>query len=213
MKNSRVYRISLFSGVLLIAIAMLSGCSSKAKHSGFLVDYSGLEESDEYKVDLRYINPQKDISQYDKFILESVRVHFAPDAKGTAFDPDKLKELTDFFRNEMVEGLSENYTIVEQPGQGVMRLRMAITSIKKTEPLLNVLPSTKATGMGLGGAAMEAEGLDSLDGVRVIAAVDYRSGNRLALMPGWSELGHAQAVMKKWAEEFVELIDEAHGRN
>ena len=122
MKNSKVYRISLFSGVLLCAIAMLSGCSSKTKHSGFLVDYSGLKESDEYKVDLRYINPQKDLSQYDKFILEPVRVHFAPAAKGTAIDPDKLKNLSDFFKTELVKGLSENYTIVEQPGQGVSRV-------------------------------------------------------------------------------------------
>ncbi|MHC4216591.1 MAG: DUF3313 domain-containing protein [Planctomycetota bacterium] len=213
MKNSKVYGAILFSGVLLCAIAMLSGCSSKVKHSGFLVDYTGLEESDDYKVDLRYINPQKDLSQYDKFILEPVRVHFAPAAKGTAIDPDKLKDLSDFFKNELVKGLSENYTIVEQPGQGVMRLRMAMTSVKKTEPLLNVLPSTKATGAGLGGAAMEVEGLDSIDGVRVVAAVDYRSGNRIALAPGLSELGHAKAVMKKWAEEFVELIEEAHERD
>ncbi len=76
---------------------------------------------------------------------------------------------------------------------------------------MNIHPATKLSGIGLGGASMEAEALDSQTGERVFAVVDTREGNRLSIGAGLSELGHAQQVIKHWIERFVNRVDRAHG--
>jgi hypothetical protein len=92
----------------------------------------------------------------------------------------------------------------------VLRLRVAITEIKKTIGVLNIHPATKLTGAGLGGASFEGEALDSQTGERVLAIVDSRPGNVLSL-EGLGEFDHAKQVMRFWVERFVKTMDEAHG--
>lgn len=202
-----------FTAVLgILSLGSLCGCQvHKAAHSGFLGDYSQLRVSPEVEDALYYQDPANSLKDYDKFMIDPVLVHFAPNAKGTALDPAKLKTLTDFAFDEMTKALSVRYKVVTAPGPGVLRLRVALTDIKKTTPALNIHPATKLSGIGLGGASMEAEALDSQTGVRVIAVVDTRQGNRLAFKAGLSELGHAKQVINHWVERFVGRVDEAHG--
>ncbi len=94
-----------------------------------------------------------------------------------------------------------------------MRLRAALTDIKKTKPAMNISPGTKLSGIGLGGASMEAEALDSQTGERVFVVVDARPGTLLAIAPGLDPLGHAKQVIRYWIKRFVNRIDKAHGFN
>lgn len=195
----------------LVVLGVLVGCSGRPNvgHSGFLRDYSKLKlEEDGAK---RYLNPSKNLRQYNKFIIDPVVVHFAPDAKGTAIDPAELKELTDYFHTELGVSLSKRYQVVNAPAPGVLRLRIAITDIEKTTPVANIHPAMKLSGIGLGGAAMEAEAVDSLSGERVGAVVDSQSGGRLGVTAGLKKYGHAEQVMDGWIERFVERLDKAHG--
>ena len=196
----------------VVACGFLIGCQPhKAAFSGFLNDYSKLQPSPIVEDALYFANPARSLKDYNKFLIDPVIVHFAPNAKGTAFDPAKLTKLTDFTREEMMKALSERYQVVDAPGPGVLRIRAALTDIKKTIPAMNIHPATKLSGIGLGGASMEAEALDSQSGVRVIAVVDTRQGNRLSIGAGLSELGHAKQVIKHWIDRFVKRLDEAHG--
>lgn len=203
---------SLWVAVYSLMIAgLVVGCSGRPKvaHSGFLRDYSQLKlEEDGAK---RYLNPSKNLRQYNKFIIDPVVVHFAPKAKGTAIDPAKLKELSDYFRNQLVKGLSKRYRVVRSSGPGVLRIRIAITDIKKTTAVANIHPAMKMSGIGLGGAAMEAEVVDSVSGERVGAIVDSQSGGRLGITAGLKKYGHAEQVMDGWVERFVKRLDKAHG--
>ena len=196
----------------LVASGFLTGCQPhKAAFSGFLNDYSKLQPSAIVEDAMYYANPSRSLKDYDKFLIDPVIVHFAPNAKGTAFDPTKLAILTDFAHDEMVKVLSKHYEVVDAPGPGVLRIRSALTDIKKTTPVMNIHPATKLSGIGLGGASMEAEALDSRSGVRIIAVVDTRQGNRLSIAAGLSELGHARQIIKHWIDRFVKRVDEAHG--
>jgi hypothetical protein len=200
--------------VVLVAMSsgLLTGCQAhKAAYSGFLGDYSKLRPSPEVEDALYFQNPGKSLKDYDKFMIDPVLVHFAPNAKGTVLDPAKLKKLTDYAYDEAAKALSERYAVVNAPGPGVLRLRAALTDIKKTKPAMNIHPATKLSGIGLGGASMEAEALDSQTGERVFAVVDTRQGNRLAIGAGLSQLGHAEQVIKHWIERFVSRVDKAHG--
>ena len=197
---------------LILCGLLLGGCKGgKTAHSGFLGDYSGLRASSEYKGALEYKHPNLTLKDYDKFMIDPVLVHFAPNAKGTAIDPAKVKKLTDYAGEQLREALSKRYQVVSTDGPGVLRLRVALTDIRKTTPAMNILPPTKLSGVGLGGASMEAEAIDSQSLERVLAAVDSRMGNRLPIGPGLDPLGHAKQVIRMWAKRFVKRVDKAHG--
>jgi len=190
--------------ISLFVVGALAGCGGgKVGQSGFLKNYAQLKPDPKVDGALRYVNPKKNLKQYDRFLINPIAVYFAPGAKGAGIDPAKLKELTDYFRSELVKGLTKNYRVVSAPGKGVMRLRIAITDVEESEPLLNIHPAMKLTGAGLGGASMEAEGIDSLTGERIGAIVETRSGNRISVAAGLSRMGHAKQVMRYWVERFL----------
>ena len=201
--------------ISLSAVGVLAGgagqAGQKAGHTGFLKNYAQLKPDPQVDGALRYVNPKRNLKQYDRFMIDPIAVYFAPGAKGAGIDPAKLKELTDYFRSELVKALTKNYRVVSGPGEGVMRLRIAITDVEESEPLLNIPPAMKLTGAGLGGASMEAEGIDSLTGERIGAIVETRSGNRISVAAGLSRMGHAKQVMRYWVERFLKNLNKAHG--
>ena len=190
---------------------LLAGCKSKTAHSGFLGDYSQLRASSEFKGAMAYKNPNLTLADYDKFMIDPILVHFAPNAKGTAIDPAKVMMLTNHAHEKLTELLSVRYQVVTAPGPGVLRLRVALTDIKKTIPAMNILPQTKISGVGIGGASMEAEAVDSQSGERVLAVVDTGKGSFMAFKAGLDPLGHAKQVIDRWAKRCVKRVDDAHG--
>ncbi len=227
------YRILGFSGKAAVWIATfaLIACGSLgevqaqstrtriSRYSGFLGDYSKLKRSRQLKGAMSYENPSKKLGHYDKFIIDLVVVHFAPNAKGIGVDPIKVQQVADYFHRELWLALSMRmrYQVVNTPGPGVLRLRMAITDIKTTVPIMNIHPGTKllgqVSGLGLGGASMEGEAVDSQTGERVLAVVDMRRGafNPLPSGAGFDEVGHAKEVVRYWVKRFVGRVDKAHG--
>ncbi|MBZ0169103.1 hypothetical protein MELA_00942 [Candidatus Methylomirabilis lanthanidiphila] len=199
----------------LIVVAILAGCSGapKVTRSGFLPDYSQLKPDPAADEAMTWLAPNETLRQYKQFIIDPVVVHFAPNAKGTAIDPVALKELSDYFHAEVVKALTESgrYKAITVPGPGVARIRVAITDISKTIPIANIHPATKLSGVGLGGAAMEAEMVDSISGERLGAVVDSQSGGRLGIVAGLQTYGHAKQVMDGWVKRFVKRMDHIHG--
>ncbi len=205
-----------FSGTKLAicAVAMMfalgacaSGNTSNSSFSGFLGDYSKLKPDPEFDDALRWANPNVSPDSYSSFIIDPVVVQFAPNDEGLALSPDQLKELTDHFRNEAIAALSEKFKVVNDPGPGVLRIRAAITSVETTVPVFDIHPAMKLSGIGLGGASMEAEAIDSVSGERIVAIVDSRQGNRMSLTEGLQTLGHAKQVMSYWVERAVENLE------
>ena len=201
----------LTAAALFAVFVAASGCSERAKHSGFLSDYSQLAANPDVEDAMTWENPTKDLSQYNRFIVEPVMMHFAPDAEGVSIDAAKLNELTEYAHEQLVTALSERYQVVSSPGADTLRLRCALTDIKKGNTVLNIIPTTKLTGAGLGGASMEAEALDSVTGERILAVVDKRRGDQFSL-EGAGELDNARQVIRHWAERFVDRVDAAHGQ-
>ena len=205
MKNATI----VISMVLFTALA---GCAEKnVVYSGFLRDYSQLKPDPEVGGALRYLNPRKSLKEYNRFQIDPIAVQFSRGATGAAIDPAKLNNLTVYFRNELVKALTKNYRVVNRPGPRVLRIRAAITDVDESEPLLNIHPAMKLSGMGLGGASMEAEAVDSVTGERIGAIKETRSGNRMSITAGLSRLGHAKQVIRYWVSRFMKNLDKAHG--
>ncbi len=113
-----------------IVYGSLVGCGKRA-YSGSLRDYSELKPDPAAEGALTYTNPAKPLKQYDKFIIDRDFVHFAPAGKGASIDPADLKKLTEYFRREVIRGLSASgrYEVVTDPGPDVLRIAIAVTSI------------------------------------------------------------------------------------
>jgi hypothetical protein len=202
---------SVVTVVLMAGLMAACQATEQVRYSGFLKSYSQLKPDPKFDGTLRWQDPKVNLATYNKFIVDPVLIHFAPQADGIGLDPVELAELTAFARKTFIDELSKNFQVVASPGPGTLRLRAAITGIKETTPVLNIHPAMKLSGMGLGGASGEGEVVDSLTGIRIIAAVDSRMGDRVDLKAGLSKLGHAKQVVEFWADRFVRVMREAHG--
>ena len=204
-------KTSLKTVMVIAAVAALfCGCEEERQtRTGFLNDYSRLKSVSD--TSYRYIKPGA-LRGYSGFIIEPVVVHFHSRSKsGGNISRQDLSHLRQYLYAELRNAISNKYRIVTTPGPGVAKLRVAITDIKKSKTIQNLMPITKMAGTGLGGASMEAELLDSQTGAQIAAVVETQSGNRLSF-DGVSKWGDAEAVMKGWAKRFRKRLDEAHRR-
>ncbi|MGE0268178.1 MAG: DUF3313 domain-containing protein [Candidatus Omnitrophota bacterium] len=202
-----IYRASreLF---LLSVLVLLAGCASKPTPSGFLDDYSNIEEVDFFKGIYVSKNPDKKITDYSKFKIDPVEIHFHVDAHGDDIKEEELRQLVEYYESHLKEIFSEKYQVVDQAGKDTLVLRTAITDVKPNKIYLNLHWSTTLLGPGLGGADFEAEFVDSVTGESILSVLDAKKGNRAKYIKGLSKWGHTRSVIKAWARTLVKLVDE-----
>ena len=99
---------------------------------------------------------------------------------------------------EAIQNSGKN--IVTQPGQGVARIRVAITDIEKST-IVSLSPQAKLAGIGLGGASMEAEIIDSITEKQIAVVIKKEKGSRIPFvnLAPWDA---AKQVMNDWAKRF-----------
>jgi hypothetical protein len=194
----------------------------KVDTAGFLGDYSQLKPGGEDRAALLYIKPGVDLKPYDKIMFERVTVVLSPDADYKVVDPAILKEMTDYYQLALLNAVKGGYTVVDQPGPGVLWVKAAITDLKPSKPVSNTMSSIVPVGMavaavtkiasddnlGTGEAATEFEVLDSVTGERLAAAVDRRQGGKMAFRGKWTDTKNA---FDFWAEQFRTRLDEMRG--
>jgi len=211
-------------GLFLTVALLLGGCAAggmkDVEESGFLVDYSQLTPgSEEGQAALRYIKPDVDFKKYDSLMFDRVSVWLSPEAETRGVDPAVFKKMSDYFQNALIDAVKDGYTVVDQPGPNVLRVRAAITDVKPSNPTANTLSTivpvgmvvaagTKAVSddnMGTGEAEAEMEFLDSVSSERLAAAVDRRQGGKAAFRGEWVDTKDA---FDYWAKRFRERLDE-----
>ncbi|MGD0232053.1 MAG: DUF3313 domain-containing protein [Syntrophorhabdales bacterium] len=209
--------------VIGFALASFAGCASAPKQTGFLGDYYGdLGPGPKDGVKYRWLKPGVDFSKYNKLMIDSVVFYYAPDSEDKGIDAEQMKELTDAFNTELVNVLKDKYPIVGEPGPDVARLRIALTHVKKSKPVISAVSSVVPVGIGIsivkkgaagswtGSGATSAEfmALDSTTNEVIAVAEDEQTA---AYFERFSKLGSAKAAFKYWAERIKIFLDEAHG--
>jgi len=193
-----VSRFLLIAG--LIALALISACVPirAPEQDGFLSTYENLDVVGKD----RLFYPGSRVGEYGKL---------------ARFTTEELSDLLEYFDNAVLEQLSKEnhngpgYEIVEDPGEGVARIRIGINDVEESIVALNIVIYTKITGAGLGGASAEGEMIDSLSGEQLAAAVRWGSGSRI-LHAGLTHTGDAKIAIHHWARDLRHWIDFAHGR-
>ena len=191
----QIHRASWAALVLLV----LGGCSTTPTpvHSGFLGDYPRMRPSPRISGAWGWWNPRKRISDYVKIMIDPVTVFLHPQAQSRGVNPDELKELADYFRDEMASRIlsSGKYEIVRRAGPGVLRIRAAITDVKPK------------TGLGVGGASVEVECLDTESGERILAVIATRKADPFEVQADSSKWGQTRAVLREWAQVLRDALD------
>ena len=131
----------------LVALFLIFPIVGWGSDSGFLDDYSILEQRVGDAIDRVYIAPgtEERLATYDAVMVDQPEVHMSPDSKYGGAKPDHLKMLADTARLTLVERLEEDggYKVVEEAGPGVVYMRWAITDLylkKKKRGLLSYTP-------------------------------------------------------------------------
>jgi len=227
-----LFRVPLSLGLLAFLIAGVvpnAGAEEKkikkskqVVFSGFLGDYDQLQAAGK-KVDFLYGYTKRlgILREYDRAIVDPILVYFHPESRGVGLDPEKLHELTSFFRERVIKELSAERAIevVETSGPGVMRIRIAITDIEVVKKSANI--GTKAAGVvagigllvpavDVGGATMECEVLDSVTGERLVAVVDRETGRRMMNFGSMKSMGDAKSALREWAGDFRKNLQRIH---
>jgi hypothetical protein len=243
MKTTR-RRTAGYAAFILCAgvLAFASGCATtvestpeaaKAVESGgplppavtgfFGADASKLTPGPEGGAALAYINPSAQWSSYTKIQLQPVEFWAAADSKVSAADQATL---TEYFYNQLQTNLSKNFTLVDQPGPGVMALRVALMDATTAVPGLRsvsvIVPQARVLNLAqsmvtdsyafVGSAEAEMKLTDSVSGAVLAEAVDQRAGGMGMKGAASFQWGDAQNVMDYWAQKISSRLLQLQGK-
>jgi len=222
--KTRTVSGKMLAFVLTAVMVIAAGCAtSKVGETGFLKDYSKLQPGREGGVDQIYLMQGVDFKRYTKIMMEPVTFYLKEDAKNKGINAEDMKDLSDAFHRAIAKELEGAYPLVSQPGPDVMRIRVAITGLDQSRPLQSGLSTITPAGlvvsavgkaatgewMGVGGASMETEVLDSQSNTVIGSAVDRRPGSKI---DGFTTWGGAKAAFEFWAKRLRIWLDETHGK-
>ncbi len=195
-------RIRIF---LCLAPALLvAACQSAPTKSGFLKSYSHLEANPEYKSDLVYIKPGVDMRGYHYLLIDPVQIHLASDSLAAEFGPDVLEKVAQAFTRILKETIDPYYTVVDKPGDNVLRVRLAISDVEPTgSEVVRQKPS-------VGTAAMEGELLDSLTGEQLAAVVDRIESSAQGAENVPELWRPVEGAFREWAQRLLDFMDSYH---
>lgn len=218
-------------GALAVA-GLLSGCGEtmqarKVAPSGFLGDYSQLKPGAEGEAKLVYVNQQVDFRQYNKIMLDPIKVYSGKDGKIAKLPKEDVQKLVNYFDATLREHLKADYTFVDKPGPGVMRLQVALTEAGRSIVVLDVLSSITPPGAAFsalkqvvtgapaatGSVEVECLGTDSMSNQRLFAAVDGRVGEKYTgKFDKFNKWRAAQGAFDYWAERMQQRLREQRAK-
>lgn len=189
---------------------LLGGCAAPvrdAEPTEFLSDTSRLAATDEDR--LAYFSDR--LPAYRSFLIDPVAlIVMEGDDPFTAEQLDNFKAYTAETLRAALTDEGSPFAIVDEPGPGVARIRVAVSQLDRSDGVLNVAIFTKITGAGLGGVGVETEIIDSVTGEQLAAIVRAGSGSRI-VPGGITPTGHARRLVARWFRELRAELDRRQG--
>ena len=242
MTNLRGKIVTGIASAGLAAVLFVAGCSTtvestpaaaKALESGgtlppavtgfFGPDASKLAPGPQGGAALAYVNPNAQWSSYTKIQLMPVEFWAAADSKVSAADQQTL---TEYFYNQLQTDIAKSFTLVSQPGPGVLTIRVALMDATTAVPGLRtvsvIVPQARVLNLAqsmatdsyafVGSAEAEMKATDSVSGEFLAGAVDQRAGGMGLKSAASFQWGDAQNAMDYWAQRIPNRILELQGK-
>lgn len=100
---------------------------------GFLSEPARLRANPAAEGALCWTRPGVNWKSYDKVMIERIQLYLDPKSSADhPIDPTDLKTLVDYFDASLVKNISPVVPLVDQPGPGVLRVKLALTSLVPT---------------------------------------------------------------------------------
>lgn len=162
------------------------------------------------------------LGDYHAFLFEPVVVSLGKEAKDNQASAEELKNLSEHLRTAFTAELTRaGYTVVDAPGDGVLRVRAALTELVPVDPAKNVAAKAVGTviGVGLflptvdiGGASIEVDMRDCMTNARVAAFADHKAGRAyFSGLGSYRRWGDVENAFGAWAREFRGQLDQIQG--
>ena len=193
----------------------------------FLGNYSMLKPGGDDRALLLYVNPQADFKKYNAVLMDPVRLYASGQHEMEKVTREDRQKILDYADAVLREQLSIDYTLVDEPGPEVMRIRVAITEAEGASVVLDTISTVIPIGLVASGAAaiatsewaftgkagLEVDILDSMSGERLAAAVDRRTGGKVTgkgdKFKSWRTVKNS---LDYWANKLRERLVEARDR-
>src|SRR5690349_3697102 len=124
---------------LALALLFVAACAGRrpgprADVSGFLDDYTRLRPGGRDDIALVYRDPDVDWTAYHKVLFEPVTLWRSGRRSLDPVPEADLLRLIDDLESAVRRRLGAGFTLVDEPGPGVMRIRLAITEARASDP-------------------------------------------------------------------------------
>jgi len=194
------------TGFATATAALLIGCASvNTQPSGFLSNYVDLKPAKPGKKTLVYSAPTA--PHYHAVIIEPVCFQTNAAAK---LSPKQQTQLSESLTRDTQRTFSDRYEIATVPAPGVLRLRLTVSDINKSSPLLNLVTTAAAYApLDMGAVAVEMEAVDSVTGQRVAALAAKRQGVPLSptgFLASFSSTGHVKTGFHSLAKAMLAAV-------
>ena len=195
---------------LVVAMTLIS-CASAPKQSGFLHGYyDKMEPGPKDGARMRWHKPGVDFGKYNKIMLDHVVYFFAEDSEYKGIDPEVLTGLTAEFEKEIMDAYKDRIPFVAEPGPDVVVLKIALTGLKQSSPVISGITTVVPIGLGVsairkgttgswtGSGATSAEliAIDSVSNEVIAVAEDTQTAG---FTERFTKYGSAGEAFKYWA--------------
>ncbi len=194
------------TGFATATAALLVGCASvNTQPSGFLSNYEDLKPTKPGKKTLVYSAPAA--THYHAVIIEPVCFQTNAAAK---LSPKRQTQLSESLTRDTQKTFSERYEIATEPAPGVLRLRLTVSDINRSSPVLNLVTTAAAYApLDMGAVAVEMEAVDSVSGQRVAALAAKRQGMPMSpagFFASFSSTGHVKTGFHNLAKAMLAAL-------
>lgn len=211
------------------AVVLIAGCASndtptQTEYSGFLHDYSNLQQTQDANGQpiLRYVNPKLNPQNYSAVMVEPLTMY--PKAEPS----DQLSQATiDQIRGYgttcLRQAIASRARVVEVPGPGVVKLQVAITGVASTAQGLKpyqVVPMAFVATMAVNSVAgapqqakllVEALATDSVSGDVLSKVVRTHTGaslQRVASNMPVITFESVKPIMDEWCDSVSKSVSQ-----
>jgi len=147
-------------------------------------DWAGLEPVHMKDIDIASARPGAEFGRYDQVLLEPIEVEFAPEWEplrpGSSFpiserDLEKLRQdVAEPLRKSFVKTIGQGgkYPLVDEPGPGVVRIRVRVADVRLNAPNLEAAARTEQWARSAGEMTLVAELVDAESGALLARIID-----------------------------------------
>ena len=213
MRSSRKLAVSL----LFVAACAARRTGPPVDYSGFLDDYSFLRPGEAGDVALVYRNPDARWTSYDKVLFEPVTLWRSGRKSLDRVPEGDLLRLIADLEGAVRQRLGDGFGLVGEPGPGVMRIRLAITEARVSDPVLDVLRGRSGGDVTAGDgplhletrrfieqAQIEGEIRDARTDQLLAAGVDRRRREGAPSIATWADVDRALGA---WADRVCARLE------